>query len=80
MHAQVVTCLSYKHDIAAYSTWRDEPSPICQAKPGPSDADLKHVIGRPFAIPCTEGGDILYDKVLLKIRIFPRQLPLKIQA
>ena len=80
MHAQVVTGPSYEHDIAAYPTWRDEPSPISQTKPGPSDADLKRAVGCPFTIPSAEGRDILYDKILPKILIFPHQLPLEFQT
>jgi hypothetical protein len=80
MHAQVVTGLRYEHDIAVYPTWHDELSPIGHAKPGPSNADLMRTSGRPFTIPCTEGRDILYDKILLKIFIFPCQLPLEVQS
>jgi len=80
MHTQVVTGLRYKHDIAAYSTWRNELSPVGQAKPGPSDANLKRAFGRPLTIPSAKGRNILYDKILLKALVFPYQLSLEVQA
>lgn len=78
MQTQVATTPSNEHNIAAYPTWCDELPSVSQVEPGPSEADLKPPGGCPFTIPCTEGGNILYDKVSPKLFVFPCQLPLEV--